>query len=474
MTSNEQGINAVRWRLWLATSALAVTFVANSEDAAGPDWFGAQLGGTTTLAIANENAYARPIPTTAEADLRKFTFGNRLFNTNWVTAPASASGFDGLGPVFNRVSCSSCHIRDGRGQPPTGDDQPLESMLIRLSLPGSPEQGPKPVPHYGDQLNEKAIRGVPAEGRTIVKYKERNGKYPDGTSYSLAVPSYSFADLGFGPFPRTMLFSARVAPPVFGLGLLDAVADSTLLALADEEDSNRNGISGRVNRVWNRASGRVSVGRFGWKANQPSLRQQIAGAALGDIGLTTSLFPDENVAAGQSAAAAAPSGSQQGEPELQDEFFEKLVFYSASLAVPAARNVHDPDVQSGALLFARIECTACHVPTLQTGDHPEIPQLSRQTIHPFTDLLLHDMGKDLADGRPDFLASGSEWRTPPLWGIGLTDAVNRHTRFLHDGRARSLEEAILWHGGEAQPARNRFMRLNKSDRDRVLQFLRSI
>jgi CxxC motif-containing protein (DUF1111 family) len=439
-----------------------------------PGWFGAPIAGDATLDLADENAFARPMPTLPVEDLRRFTFGNRLFNTNWVAAPASVDAFDGLGPLFNRVSCSACHTRDGRGRPPE-HGEPLESMLVRLSLPGSePNGAPRPVPHYGDQLNEKALPGVPAEGRTVVSYREQPGQYRDGQVYSLLVPAYEFTALGYGPLPADTLKSPRVAPPVFGLGLLEAVPDAEILARADPDDADHDGISGRAHQVWDAAQGRRALGRFGWKANQPSLRQQGASAALGDIGLTTSLFPRENVADGQSAAAAMPGGGPQGEPELRDDFLDKLTFYLRSLAVPAPRFGAAPAAARGATLFTRIGCTACHAPTLTTGDFPDLPALAHQQIHPFTDLLLHDMGAELADGRPDFEALGSEWRTPPLWGIGLTAIVNRHTRFLHDGRARSLEEAVLWHGGEARAARERFMKLKRPERRALLDFLGSL
>jgi CxxC motif-containing protein (DUF1111 family) len=439
-----------------------------------PLWLTTQSGGAATLAITNENAYARPIEAMPVEKLRDFTFGNRIFNTNWVAAPASVDGFDGLGPVFNRVSCSGCHTRDGRGHPPD-PGQPLESMLVRLSVPGTDGHGgPRPVPRYGDQLNEKAISGVPAEGRTLVSYTERTGTHADGTAYALAMPAYEFADLAFGPLPADVQYSPRVASPVFGMGLLEAVPDEALLALADPDDADGDGISGRPNRVWDEPTGRAALGRFGWKANQPTLRQQSAGAALGDIGLTTSMFPRENVAEGQDAAARAPSGAADGEAELRDAFFDKLDFYLETLAVPAARDVDDPVVRAGARLFVELKCSGCHVPELKTGIQTDVPALAGQTIHPFTDLLLHDMGDALADGRPDFEASGREWRTPPLWGIGLTEVVNRHTRFLHDGRARSIEEAVLWHGGEAESSRTSFTRLPKSDRDALLRFLQSL
>jgi CxxC motif-containing protein (DUF1111 family) len=457
----------------LMLSAMSVGAV-RAEDGV-PAWLAAPLGGEATIATTSPNAFAQPMPLIATADLRRFTFGNRIFNTKWVAAPASVDGFDGLGPVFNRVSCSSCHTRDGRGRPPAEAGAPLESMLMRISVPGVGEHGGVvPVPHYGDQLNEKALPGVPAEGRTIVESVEQPGRYPDGTPYSLVAPQYRLVDLAFGPLPQEVLMSPRVAPPVFGLGLLEAVPEAAIRALADPDDADHDGISGRVNEVWDVSQQSLALGRFGWKANQPTLRQQNAGAAQGDLGLTTSLFPRENVADGQGAAARMPSGGRDGGPELSDEFFDRLLYYVRTLAVPAARNVDDPATRAGARLFAEAQCTACHVPTLRTADQPDVPLLSWQVIHPFTDLLLHDMGPDLADGRPDFEATGREWRTPPLWGIGLTATVNGHTRFLHDGRARSLEEAVLWHGGEAGAARDRFMRLPSQERRALLSFLESL
>jgi len=455
-----------------AAATLLAAAVVTTPASTPPDWYGAPIAGDATLAIANENAFARPIGTLPVEDLRRFTFGNRVFNTNWVAAPASVDAFDGLGPLFNRVSCSACHTRDGRGRPPE-EGQPLESMLIRLSLPGGGDHGGvRPVPHYGDQLNEKSLPGVPAEGRTVVRYRERSGKYPDGESYSLLVPSYEFADLGYGALPANTLISPRVAPAVFGLGLLEAIPESQILSHVDPDDADHDGISGRANHVWDAGQRRRELGRFGWKANQPSLRQQSAAAASGDIGLTTSMFPQQDIVDGQTAAAAVPSGADQ--PELRDDFLDKLTFYLQVLAVPAPRRGSTTDTARGAALFAAIGCTSCHSPTFTTGDFPAVPALAHQAIHPFTDLLLHDMGQELSDGRPDYEALGSEWRTPPLWGIGLTAVVNRHTRFLHDGRARSLEEAVLWHGGEATAAHDAFKALTRAERHALLDFLDSL
>jgi len=260
--------------------------------------------------------------------------------------------------------------------------------------------------------------------------------------------------------------SARVAPPLVGLGLLERIPSAAIEALADPDDRDANGISGRVNRVRDAASGASSLGRFGWKAGQPSVRQQVAAAFHGDLGITSSLFPESPCTPVQVACAKAPDG---GTPELTDALLDLVTFYARTLGVPARRN--PSTARPGEALFRKIGCADCHVERFVTGPAPDLPLLAEQEIHPYTDLLLHDMGEGLADGRPEFAADGREWRTPPLWGIGLVHAVSRHTRFLHDGRARNLEEAILWHGGEAEKARRAYTALERSERDQLLFFL---
>ncbi len=428
-------------------------------------------GGAVSRRVQNRTAFSLSAPELPLARVRVFFFGNRLFNTNWTTAPASVESFDGLGPIFNRVSCSGCHVRDGRGRPPVDGEDRMLSMLVRLSVPGDgPHGGPKAHPTYGDQLGDRAIQGVEPEGRAVIEWREVEGEYGDGTPYTLRRPELRFEDLAYGPLGDDIMISPRVAPAVFGLGLLEAIPEAAILAGADPEDENGDGISGRPNRVHSIAADEPALGRFGWKANQPSLRQQNAGAAFGDIGLTTSLFPQENCMEGQVACAAAQTG---GAPEVSDEFLDKLTFYTQTLAVPVRRNVDDPEVERGETLFHVAGCAGCHTPTFTTGEH-EVDVLEGQTIHPFTDLLLHDMGEGLADGRPDFAAGGREWRTPPLWGIGLVETVNDHALFLHDGRARGLAEAILWHGGEADAAKEAFRTMDAADRAALIAFLRSL
>ncbi len=430
----------------------------------------ARSGGDATVFDVSSNAFGLAIPSLTSLERRAFAVGNNFFNDNWVTAPASTDGRDGLGPLFNAQSCSSCHFHDGRGQPPENDEDPERGMLLRLSVPGvGPHGEPRPDPAYGGQLQDRAINGVLPEGMIQILEKLVDHTYPDGATVTLSEPTHQIAEPAYGPVTASM-FSPRVAPPIHGSGLLEAVPEEEILAAADPGDADGDGVSGRPNRVWEIATGDSVIGRFGWKANVPTLEQQVASAFEGDIGITSSLFPEQPCTPIERACVQAPTG---GDPELDDHKLERVTFYSSTLAVPARRDTDDPVVEEGESLFATVGCTACHRETLHTGDS-EIDGLASQVIHPYTDLLLHDMGAGLADGRPEFEASGSEWRTPPLWGIGLTEVVSGHTRFLHDGRARSLEEAILWHGGEAEGARSRFESLTAEQRAALLAFLESL
>jgi CxxC motif-containing protein (DUF1111 family) len=429
------------------------------------------LGGDTTRTLMAPNAFSFPAANLPPENTRAFSFGNRLFNTNWVEAPASVKSFDGLGPLFNRVSCSGCHTKDGRGQPPLNGEGPMDTMLLRISIQGlGPHGGPNPLPGYGDQLSERAINGVAPEGFAEMTYVETNGRYGDGEPYFLRKPAYRISNAAYGALPQDLKISARVAPHMIGLGLLDAVPTATLLALADADDIDHDGISGRVNTVWDFEAKKPSIGKFGWKASQPDLRNQNAAAALGDLGLTTDIHPIENCEANQSNCAASLNG---GTPELKAEFFNKLTLYTSTLAVPAQRNSTDEIVIAGSNKFKDMGCASCHIPTLKSGDHP-IVEVAKQTFHPYTDLLLHDMGESLSDDRPDFDATGNEWRTPPLWGLGLVPTVNGHNTLLHDGRARGFAEAILWHGGEAKKSKETFRMAPQQQRDALIAFLKSL
>lgn len=419
-----------------------------------------------------------------------FKIGNAIFRKTWISAPSSTDASDGLGPLFNSRACQNCHLKDGRGHPPFSSDVPDDSgsMLVRLSVPAATEEEKDriaahsvnsiPDPTYGGQLQDRSIQGFAAEGKLKIDYKERKVELPGGETVSLREPSYALIDLAYGPASSGLMISPRVAPPMIGLGLLEAVPEEQILANADPDDASKDGISGKANRVWSREHDKVMLGRFGWKAGVPTIAQQAAEAFAGDIGLSTTMmpFPSGDCTEKEKTCLDAPNGNspKYQNVEVGDELFKLVTFYSQNLAVPARRKPDDAEVLKGKDLFYSIGCASCHRPKFVTGDVPGQPHLSHQLIWPYTDMLLHDMGEGLADGRPEGAATGSEWRTPPLWGLGLTETVSGHTLFLHDGRARNVSEAILWHGGEAEAARDKFAALSKADRAALLAFVNSL
>lgn len=430
-------------------------------------------GGAATVFNEGENAFGLPSPGLSREEERFFGVGNSLFNQNWVTAPASTTARDGLGPLFNARSCAACHFKDGRGRPPEFDGERPTGFLVRMGVPGQrdPVGSPLGDPNYGTQVQDNAVLDVAPEATVIVRYEEVHGAFGDGTPYTLRKPVVSFRDAAYGPIPAGLALSPRVANQVIGMGLLEAVPEATLRALADPDDRDGDGVSGRVQRVWDVERETYAVGRFGWKGTEPTVRTQVASAFHGDIGITSSLFSDENCFVSTAGCSEIPTG---GAPEIEDDNLDHVTLYAGTLAVPARRNWEDPDVLRGKALFSEIGCASCHVPRLQTGPSRIASALSDQTIRPYTDLLLHDMGEGLADGLAVFEASGREWRTPPLWGIGLIPTVNGHQRLLHDGRARGVVEAVLWHGGEAEASKERFRTLSANERADLVAFLNSL
>jgi CxxC motif-containing protein (DUF1111 family) len=428
-------------------------------------------GGTSTVVNATVEAFGFASATLTADQSVDFGVGNSLFRQSWVTAPSSTTARDGLGPFFNAISCSACHFKDGRGRPPAFDGEMGKGLLLRLSVAGSDEWGGAlNDPVYGHQLQDNALLGVTVKGTYTVAYQTLTETLADGTVVELLSPTYTINNLGYGSMAAGLLVSPRVGNQVIGLGLLEAVPHSTYLGYADEFDANGDGISGRANYVYDKESNSLKMGLFGWKANQPSIRQQVAAAFLNDIGITSPIFPDEYAPPGFDISTI-PNG---GTPEIDNVAFNRVVLYSQTLSVPVRRNYDAQNVLRGKQLFADLNCVACHIPKMQTGNDYYIEGLRNQTIRPFTDMLLHDMGSGLADGAPDYLATGSEWRTPPLWGIGLINTVNGHTRLLHDGRARNVTEAILWHGGEAEASKNAFKQLSQEERQDLLDFLNSL
>ncbi|MEO1451321.1 MAG: di-heme oxidoredictase family protein [Bacteroidota bacterium] len=425
-----------------------------------------------THEVFGRKAFDKSAPGVSKDNFTRFQAGNSFFRSSWVVAPSSTSARDGLGPLYNSISCTGCHIHDGRGRPPLEEGAALRSMLVRVSLPGqSAHGGPLPHPAYGTQIQNRSAKNFSPEGELDISYEEISGTYPDGTPYTLLKPTYRLRDLQYGAVMPDLELSPRTAPAVLGMGLLEAIPEAAILNLADEDDTNEDGISGRPNWVYDFEQEEVAMGRFGWKANQPSLRQQNASAFGGDLGLTTSLFPGGNCGEEQIDCQDAPNG---GEPEITDDILDFVTAYTRSLGVPARREADSPQVLAGKALFTQVGCTSCHNPSFETEALPGFPEIANQTIFPYTDMLLHDMGPDLADNRPDYKATGQEWRTPPLWGLGLIEVVNGHTRLLHDGRARNMTEAILWHGGEAAASQAAFRELSGKEREDLIAFLKSL
>jgi CxxC motif-containing protein (DUF1111 family) len=437
--------------------------------------------GGFTVMRADAKSYTEPAPVLTLKQHQQFLFGRNVFQRKWA-AVVSLNGDWGLGPTFIASQCSECHAGDGRGNVPGARDQQLVSMLVRISIPGEDEHGaPRAHPNYGDQIQNRGMDGhdvdtaygagpIPPEADVFVDWEEQTVTLPDGEAVRLRKPKLIIERLNFGPLGDDTMTSLRIAQPVYGLGLLDALPEKTILALAEQQKAQ--GMAGHPNYVWDVAAKRTVLGRYGWKANQPTLRQQIAAAALGDMGVSSNMFPDQNCPPVQTACRRELPGNN---PELADVEIDAVELWLRGLAVPARRNVDDAQVMRGEKLFEQAQCSVCHVPTLKTADKfPAMPQLANQTFHAYTDLLLHDMGEGLADGRPDFKAGPAEWRTPALWGLGLSATVNGSTVMLHDGRARNATEAILWHGGQATASREAFRNMQRADREALLRFLDSI
>ncbi|MGH1352969.1 MAG: di-heme oxidoredictase family protein [Methyloligellaceae bacterium] len=445
---------------------------------------------TSRKSVSNSNAFSHA---SANMGFRKelnFKVGNGVFRKIWVSAPASTKASDGLGPLYNAKTCQRCHIKDGRGHPPKANwpDDDAVSMLMRLSIPpqndkqkaliASGKANAIPDPIYGGQLQDLSIQGHEAEGKIRIKYTDKKVTLSDGEVVTLRKPEYQITHTGYGKLHKDIRLSPRVAPQMIGLGLLEAIEEKDIKANTDPDDKNNDGISGKMNSNWSHVHNRLMVGRFGWKAGMPTIKDQTAAAFAGDMGLSTKHHPNGagDCTAAQDRCAKAPDGNSQkyNNAEVGDQMLDLVTFYSQNLAVPRRRNPSDAEVLKGKALFHQSGCATCHRPSYKTGNMPKQPHLSAQKIWPYTDLLLHDMGEGLADNSPEGQANGREWRTAPLWGIGLTKVVNGHTFFLHDGRARSIKEAILWHEGEAIKSRDRFIALSKKEREQLIAFVKSL
>ncbi len=451
-----------------ATVAACATHDAGAAAASGDPL----SGGATTVFDTTSGAYGNSAANLSGDRLDAFNLGHSVFTRNWVTAPATTESMDGLGPLFNQRSCSACHSKDGRA--PAFDAQhAMLGMLFRLSIPGSDAHGgPLGDPVYQGQLRPSGVLGVPADGTPRVVYHDVPGTFGDGTPYTLQEPTNVVENWNYGVPAAGLMIGPRVAPATIGLGLLEAIPESDIALGVRHGDVD--GVAGHPNYVWDAYKKAIVIGRFGWKANVPTVLQQTAGAFAGDMGITSAAFPDEPCTSTKMACVAAPRGGSGAALELDDARLDAIAFYMRTLAVPARRNVNDATPLHGEQLFTSFGCASCHTTTFHTGAFPGVPEVEHQTIHPYTDLLVHDMGEGLADNRPDFQASGREWRTAPLWGIGLLQTVNGHEQLLHDARARGMVEAILWHGGEAERSKERFRTAAAADRDALVTFLRSL
>ncbi|MDX3896340.1 di-heme oxidoredictase family protein [Pusillimonas sp.] len=489
MPAHASGPLAHRGDLTPEDRARVAAITQPAADFSAPEPFEVMQGGAGTVnKHINADIYSHPAANLSFEGRQEFLVGNGLFRKDWVSSPSSTQASDGLGPLFNARSCQACHVKDGRGTVPGFEQlgqRDAVALLARLSRPASVgevreriEHGEipwMPDPVYGNQLQPFAVAGVPAEGQLLIEYREIPVELNGGETAVLMEPTYRVQNLSYGPLHPETTLSPRLAPPMLGLGLLEAIHEEDILANAAR--AKPDGIAGKPNWVWTEDGKRV-LGRFSWKAGQPDVRHQASTAFSNDMGLSTPLFPDHHgdCTEAQQDCLAMPHGAQEhlGEHEVPERLADFVTFYSENLALPQRRDVDDQRVLAGKKLFYDSQCAACHVPKYVTRRDAARPEHRFQLIWPYTDLLLHDMGPGLADGQVEGEAGGSEWRTPPLWGIGLTKTVNPDATWLHDGRARSLLEAVLWHGGEAQAARDRVVAMTPEERENLLRFLESL
>ncbi|MFT3664400.1 di-heme oxidoredictase family protein [Piscinibacter sp.] len=434
----------------LLLAALAACGGSGGGDGGEPPRTWTPAGGSATVALNDAAPFMQFAPGIDASEMAGVSQGRELFVAEWQPAPGPRTLIDGLGPLFNANACTSCHVADGRVPPLAEGGATTPGVLFRI---GNAEGQVHPL--YGGQLQDQATAGL-AEGRVNWSQEAAAG--------ALTYTATLFGEVGLEGFH----LGPRIAPQLLGMGLLDRVSEDHILAGADPDDRDGDGVSGRVH--WVNEDGATRVGRFGWKAINASLRTQNAGALHQDMGLTSPVRPAENCTALQTVCAEQPGG---GSPEVSEASLSAIVDFMTVLAVPERRIAERAAFDRGAALFERVGCAACHRPTLLTGGGARFPGLSGQTVYAYTDLLLHDMGEALGDGVKEGDAQPAEWRTPPLWGIGLVER-KPGARFLHDGRAASLREAIGWHGGEALGARTRFQALGDADQALLLQFLRGI
>ena len=453
-----------------------------------PEEFEELSGGDGTVKVNNKNSFSLPMKNLRADQKIDFLIGNGLFKREWIPAPSIKTSSDGLGPFFNASSCQGCHIKDGRGHPPnlTLDFDDSISMVFHLSIPPQTEDDVNLLnayqiksiddPMYGGQLSDFAISDLLPEGQIQINYEFIPIAFDNGTVVTLSKPIYSIKELNYGNLHPNIQISARVAQPMIGLGLIQSIDPNDILANQDPDDANNDTVSGVANVVWDYSLNSTNLGLFGWKAAQPSIRQQSADAFHNDMGLSSMHYPNgSNCTEKQTQCNLFENGNDINDDfELSSGQINLIEFYSSHLAVPARRDHDNEKVLAGKKIFYESGCTSCHTPKFITAKSNYSSALSEQLIWPYSDFLLHDLGDDLADESSAFKASGREWRTQPLWGIGLTETVNGHTKFLHDGRANNLLEAILWHGGEAESSKQKILKLSVEEVENLIKFIESL
>lgn len=438
------------------------------------------LGGLTAilLALGAASAHANPAPNVIrdpalpqDAKGLDFEIGRALFERHWAAAPASTQAADGLGPLFNARACISCHPGGGRGVPFDKLGATLPALLFRLGghNAAATEAGD---PMYGQQIQVASVAGISAEGTAKVTFETSKITLGDGSVVELRRPVADVDKLAYGPLASTTVVSPRLATAIHGIGLIDRIPDSEILAEADPDDRDGDGISGRPNQVLDPVTGKLAIGRFGWKASQASVEAQDARALDLDIGLSNPLYKDSfgDCVAKQPECLKMPTGaSPQFENVEVSSSLTKLIdrFVGEAMLPPMPKQ----DVEAGRAIFADAGCTACHSPSFALPASADRPT---HEIAPYTDLLLHDMGFGLADHMQESGASGKEWRTAPLWGIGQALRAGDAVGLLHDGRARNVLEAILWHDGEGAKARKHVEQLSVQDRQSLIDFIGSL
>lgn len=406
--------------------------------------------------------------------------GQSIFEKIWIPSPSATHASDGLGPLYNARACAHCHINNGRGRVPLRTDARAKptSLVVRVGraeVEANTSYRGDPV--YGEQIQNFAITGYQAEADVHVDFEQIPVELEGGEIVFLHKPSLSLSNLQYGALADKTRLSLRVAPPLIGMGLLDAIDEQDILSYADPKDENGDGISGRANQVWDASVKKNRLGRFNYKASSPTLAHQSLAAFKNDVGISSYYFPSDSgdCTASQKDCLKAPGGSPMGKTgaEVQQPVTSLMVEYVRNLAVPGRRIKEPKQVQRGQQLFNQSGCISCHRASFTTAQNSN-KAFSEQTIWPYSDLLLHDMGDGLADEVANGMATGREWRTQPLWGIGLNKIITGSETYLHDGRARSIREAILWHGGEAQQARNSFAKLAPKKRQQLIQFVKSL